>query len=121
MKRPDYNKNNYCVICELVYPKDVTRCTMCKKNLRKSSKKKASNTYTNTYKNMSQSDAIKEKLNYYLDRGMTDKTSIFTRVVDDLGVPRPSVRRIAGELRTEFRRRIQILQSDFTGLGMNQQ
>ena len=90
---------------------------MCKKNLRKSAKKRASN----TYKNMSQGDAIKEKLNYYLDRGMTDKTSIFTRVVDDLGVPRPSVRRIARQLRTEFLRRIQILQSDFAGLRVNQQ
>jgi hypothetical protein len=33
-------------------------------------------------------------------------------VVDELGVPRPTVRRVARDLRTELLQKIQILQSD---------
>lgn len=38
-KKPDYTKQNYCRICELVFPKSVTRCLTCKRMLRKSQKK----------------------------------------------------------------------------------
>jgi hypothetical protein len=43
---------------------------------------------------------------------MTDKQDIYTKVVDELGVPRPTVRRVARDLRTELLQKIQILQSD---------
>ena len=47
-----------------------------------------------------------------LDKGVTDKQDIYTKVVDELGVPRPTVRRVARDLRNELLDKIQILQSD---------
>ena len=58
-----------------------------------------------------QSTIIKEAINSYLDKGVTDKQDIYTKVVDELGVPRPTVRRVARDLRTELLQKIQILQS----------
>jgi len=51
-----------------------------------------------------QSTIIKEAINSYLDKGVTDKQDIYTKVVDELGVPRPTVRRVARDLRTELLR-----------------
>ena len=59
-----------------------------------------------------QSTIIKEAINSYLDKGTTDKQEIYTKVVDELGVPRPTVRRVARDLRTELLQKIEILQSD---------
>jgi argonaute-like protein implicated in RNA metabolism and viral defense len=59
-----------------------------------------------------QSTIIKEAINSYLDKGVTDKQDIYTKVVDELGVPRPTVRRVARDLRTELLQKMQILQSD---------
>ena len=47
-----------------------------------------------------------------MTKGVTDKQDIYTKVVDELGVPRPTVRRVARDLRTELLQKIQILQSD---------
>ncbi len=55
---------------------------------------------------------IKEAINSYLDKGLTDKQDIYTKVVDDLGVPRPTVRRVARDLRNELLDKIKILQSE---------
>jgi len=59
-----------------------------------------------------QSTIIKEKINSILDNGVTSKNDIYTKVVDELGVPRPTVRRVARELRNELLEKIKILQSD---------
>ena len=59
-----------------------------------------------------QSTVIKAAINSLLDKGVTDKQDIYTKVVDELGVPRPTVRRVARELRNELLDKIQILQSD---------
>ncbi|RNJ74631.1 MAG: hypothetical protein D9C04_04725 [Nitrosopumilus sp. B06] len=58
-----------------------------------------------------QSSVIKEAINSYLDKGNTDKQDIYTKVVDDLGVPRPTVRRVARDLQTELLEKIKILQT----------
>ena len=58
------------------------------------------------------STIIKEAINFYLDKGVTDKQDIYTKVVDQLGVPISTVRRVARDLRTELLQKIQILQSD---------
>ena len=55
-----------------------------------------------------QSTIIKEAINSYLEKGVTDKQDIYTKVVDELGVPRPTVRRVARDLRTELLQKIQI-------------
>ncbi len=59
-----------------------------------------------------QSTNIKEAINALLDKGLTDKQDIYTKVVEELGVPRPTVRRVARDLRNELLQKIQILQSE---------
>ena len=59
-----------------------------------------------------QSTVIKEAINSFLDDGITDKQDLYSKVVDKLGVPRPTVRRVAGELRNDLLRKIKILQSE---------
>lgn len=59
-----------------------------------------------------QSTVIKEAINSYLDKGLSDKQDIYTKVVDALGVPRPTVRRVARDLRNELLGKIRILQSE---------
>jgi DNA invertase Pin-like site-specific DNA recombinase len=59
-----------------------------------------------------QSTIIKEAINSLLDEGITDKQDIYSKVVDNLGVPRPTVRRVARDLRNELLTKIKILQSE---------
>ena len=59
-----------------------------------------------------QSTVIKAAINSCLEKGLTDKQDIYTTVVSELGVPRPTVRRVARDLRNELLEKIQILQSE---------
>tara|TARA_Y100000310_G_scaffold27026_1_gene25724 strand:+ start:574 stop:795 length:222 start_codon:yes stop_codon:yes gene_type:complete len=59
-----------------------------------------------------QSTVIKEAINSLLEEGVTDKQDIYTKVVDKLGVPRPTVRRVARDFRNELLTKIKILRSD---------
>ena len=59
-----------------------------------------------------QSTNIKQAINALLDKGLTDKQDIYSKVVEELGVPRPTVRRVARDLRNELLQKIQILQSE---------
>jgi len=59
-----------------------------------------------------QSTVIKEAINSLLDEGVTDKQDIYSKVVDKLVVPRPTVRRVARDLRNELLTKIKILQSE---------
>ena len=65
------------------------------------------------HKEPNQSDKIKEKINELLSPpyNITDKQVIYTKV-QELGFPRPTVRRVAGELRNELLAKIKILQSE---------
>ena len=60
-----------------------------------------------------QSTIIKEKINELLSppNNITDKQVIYTKI-QELGFPRPTVRRVAGELRNELLTKIKILQSE---------
>ena len=60
-----------------------------------------------------QSTIIKEKINELLSppNNITDKQIIYTKI-QELGFPRPTVRRVAGELRNDLLRKIKILQSE---------
>ena len=64
----------------------------------------------------SPSPAVRERgypgLNELLDKGFTDKQDIYSKVVEELGVPRPTVRRVARDLRNELLQKIKILQSE---------
>ena len=59
-----------------------------------------------------QSTVIKAAINTLLDNGITDKQDMYTKVVDELGVQRPTVRRVARDLRNELLEKIKILQSE---------
>ena len=59
-----------------------------------------------------QSTIIKQAINTLLDNGITNKQDIYSKVVDELGVPRPTVRRVARDLRNELLAKITILQSE---------
>ena len=65
---------------------------------------------TNQYTDNAQK--IKDRIYYYLDKGLKDKSEIYTKVTEDLNVPRPTVRRIARTVRTELIEKMNILQSD---------
>jgi hypothetical protein len=67
-----------------------------------------------------QSTNIKQAINELLDKGFTDKQDIYTKVVEELGVPRPTVRRVARDLRNELLQKIKILQSEVPELEGNQ-
>src|SRR4029077_5356004 len=58
---------------------------------------------------MTQSEAIEHRINGYLDAGYDDKMDIYNHVVDDLKVPRPTVRRVARDLVIKLRKRVAIL------------
>ena len=66
-----------------------------------------------------QSTNIKQAINSLLDKGLTDKQDIYTKVVEELGVPRPTVRRVARDLRNELLQKIKILQSEVPELEEN--
>jgi hypothetical protein len=66
-----------------------------------------------------QSTNIKQAINSLLDKGLTDKQDIYTKVVEELGVPRPTVRRVARDLRNELLQKIKILQSEVPELEAN--
>ena len=56
--------------------------------------------------------AVKDEILRIMDLGtVTDKQEIFTMVTKNLNVPRPTVRRIARDLRLELLKKIQVLQS----------
>jgi len=59
-----------------------------------------------------QSTVIKAAIDTYLEKGLTDKQDIYSKVVEELGVPRPTVRRVARDLRNELLSKIKILQSE---------
>ena len=59
-----------------------------------------------------QTTVIKAAINTLLYNCITDKQDIYTKFVDELGVPRPTVRRVARDLRNELLDKIKILQSE---------
>ncbi len=61
---------------------------------------------------MSQDQDIRKAIMYFLDEGYTDKHTIYTKITENLKVPRPTVRRVARQIRLEFLAKISILQGD---------
>jgi len=47
-----------------------------------------------------------------LDAGLVNKNEIIHKVVEETGVPRPTVRRILRDMRNEMLRKIKILQAE---------
>ncbi len=60
----------------------------------------------------SETTLIKMILNRCMDNGMNDKTDIYSMVCEETGSPRPTVRRVARDLRNDMTEKIRILQSE---------
>jgi transcription initiation factor TFIIIB Brf1 subunit/transcription initiation factor TFIIB len=58
---------------------------------------------------------VKKEIDKLMDAGMTDNRQIYTRIVKDLGIPRPTVRRIAREMKLELEKKVKILYGDEVG------
>ncbi len=61
---------------------------------------------------VNQGVVVKNAINICLEKGFTNKQDIYNKVVEDLGVPRPTVRRVARDLRNELLKKIRILQTE---------
>ena len=59
-----------------------------------------------------QNSSIKEIINRLLETDITDKQELYTKVVQETGFPRPTVRRVARDLRNELLTKIKISQSE---------
>ncbi len=62
--------------------------------------------------NLNQSKIIKDEIIKCIDDGMRNKQDIFSRVVEKLGVPRPTVRRCSKDLKAEMIAKVRILNGD---------
>ena len=58
---------------------------------------------------MSTTILIKQAIIDCLDSGMKDKHEIFSKIVEQFGIPRPTVRRVSRELREEMIQKVKIL------------
>jgi hypothetical protein len=67
---------------------------------------------TGFLRKLKQQDVVKESICKYIQSGMTDKQEIYTKVVEDLEIARPTVRRIAAKLRKEMTAVVLILSQD---------
>lgn len=63
---------------------------------------------------MSQTAKIRHQIDALIDSGETNKTNIYTKIVDKTGLPRPTVRRIASEYKKEIEKKIRILTNSIT-------
>lgn len=61
-------------------------------------------------KKLTQAMVITDAIEHLLDIGLTDKLKIYDKVEEQLDVPRPTVRRVARDLRTKYQKRIDLLQ-----------
>lgn len=59
-----------------------------------------------------QSEGIIIEVEKLLNAGLTDKDEIISKVVENLNAPRPTVRRVIRDMRSEMERKIKILQSE---------
>lgn len=65
---------------------------------------------------MSQTAKIRHQIDVLIDSGETNKTNIYTKIVEKTGLPRPTVRRIASEYKKEIGKKIRILTNSVTVL-----
>lgn len=61
---------------------------------------------------MSQKRNVMNAINQKMENGMTDKQAIFSKVVEEMNVPRPTVRRCARDLKGELLSKIKVLNGD---------
>jgi len=60
----------------------------------------------------SQTDKVVHEVERLLDAGLINKDEIIQKVIEETGVPRPTIRRILRDMRNEMIRKVRILQSE---------
>lgn len=66
------------------------------------------------YKKKNQTNQIKSEILKQLELGQIDKQEIYSKVVELLNVPRPTVRRVAKDLILDLEDKIKILKKEYT-------
>jgi len=56
--------------------------------------------------------AVKHKMEQLIDIGEKNKSEIYSRIVEEFGLPRREVRLIARELRQDWAKKIKVLESE---------
>ena len=59
-----------------------------------------------------QTEIVVHEVERLLDAGLINKDEIISKVIEETGVPRPTIRRILRDMRNEMIRKIKILQSE---------
>lgn len=72
-----------------------------------------------TMQRKSQNTIVKELMMSLMDKGMTDLCTIYDEVEKQTGIPRPTIRRIARDLRTDLNKKIAILEKQLEPLIVN--
>ena len=62
---------------------------------------------------MNEGNLVKEKINQLLDMGYKDNKEIVTKIVNEYNIKRPTVRRLARELRIELVKKLSILEGSY--------
>ena len=62
--------------------------------------------------NESQNQTIENIIELQILKGFTDLDDIYTYVVDRIKVPRPTVRRVAGEMRRKYEKYCKVLNAN---------
>ena len=62
---------------------------------------------------------IKQAIEALLDKGMKDKSEIYSKIVEEFGIQRIDARRLVRDLRNEMMNKVKILQNEvmITGRG----
>jgi len=57
-------------------------------------------------------NTVKQKIEQLIEIGENDKAEIYSRIIDEFGLPRREVRLLARELRQDWAKKIKILESE---------
>jgi len=57
----------------------------------------------------SQSDEVKHLIDHFLKLGITNKRELYTKIVIKTGIPRSTIRRIAGDYKKQLVRKVKVL------------
>lgn len=65
--------------------------------------------YTTPQGELNQGQAVKAEIIKLLDAGISDKQEIYNRIASELNIKRPTIRRIAREVKFDLEKKVAIL------------
>jgi len=57
-------------------------------------------------------DKIRKRIDGLLENGFTDRTDIYSKLVEEFGTPRPTISRIVRDYREEMKKKLAVLESN---------